>query len=343
MSLPLFFPPLFLLPCFHSFLYLSLFLLRWDWEKGKRSLAEIWNVLIAVWTPVSLRKLNWPAVMSQYSALGDLPHLTLISRAPDSAWTCRQAIVTAHICQCGQLQWGHGAIWNLCLRGPKCCNRNTSYHRGRKCNLWRLESSYRLFCSSTFPPTSVHSITLSSPLLCHWNPSSFLFSSCPLTNLTFDTLIRCRCWYPNLLLLCVLSLHFSLLPTAQYFSMSASLHLFTHHSPMQHCKRKAHNCSPWPRDFLVIAITMLSGLLMSPYSSLCLRSLWLQIKAGDYKTNNPIAPTQRPGGNLLFCLFSSALSCFHSKKWRFFFLFEESWFNSWPFFFLVWVHICQKK
>lgn len=28
--------------------------------------------------------------MSQYSELSDLLHLTLISRAPDSAWLCRQ-------------------------------------------------------------------------------------------------------------------------------------------------------------------------------------------------------------------------------------------------------------
>lgn len=80
---------------FHVFppssLYRSPFLLRWDWEKGKRTLAVIWNVLIAVWTPVSLRKLNWPAVMSQYSEPSDLLHLALISRAPDSARLCRQA------------------------------------------------------------------------------------------------------------------------------------------------------------------------------------------------------------------------------------------------------------
>lgn len=60
-------------------------------QKGKRNLDVIWNVLIAVWTPVSLRKLNWPAVMSPYSKLSDLLHLTLISQVPDWALCCRQA------------------------------------------------------------------------------------------------------------------------------------------------------------------------------------------------------------------------------------------------------------
>lgn len=60
-------------------------------EKGKRKLDAIWHVLIAVWTPVSLRKLNWPAVMSPYSKLSDLLHLTLIRQDPDWALHCRQA------------------------------------------------------------------------------------------------------------------------------------------------------------------------------------------------------------------------------------------------------------
>ncbi len=76
----------------------------------------------------------------------------------------------------------------------------------------------------------------------------------------------------------------SLSPTfaeSSVFSMSALLHLFPHRSPMQDCKHKAHNCSLWPWDFLVIAITMLAGLVMSLYSSLCPRSLQIQIKEGN--------------------------------------------------------------
>lgn len=79
--------------------------------------------------------------------------------------------------------------------------------------------------------------------------------------------------------LLVLSLHFLLLAYGSIFSMSA-LHFSAHRSPMQDCKHKAHNCSLWPYDFLVIAITMLAGLLMSPYSSLCPRSSRIQIKKG---------------------------------------------------------------
>lgn len=78
-------------------------------------------------------------------------------------------LVHARIWQCGQLQWGHSAIWNLCLRGPGCCIRNPSYHHGRECTLKR---NYWLFCSSTFSPLvftqlhlRVHFYTIEIPLL----------------------------------------------------------------------------------------------------------------------------------------------------------------------------------
>lgn len=114
----------------------STFLFLWDWEKGKRSLAVRWNALIAIWTPVSLRILNWPAVMSQYSELGDPspPHTYQLSPRLSLAVLPGQA-VNAHVWQCGLLQLGLRAIGNVCLRGQICFIRNTSYHGGRKCML----------------------------------------------------------------------------------------------------------------------------------------------------------------------------------------------------------------
>lgn len=89
---------------------------------------------------VSIQWAQWPPP----------PHSYQSSPRPSLAMSPGQLVPT-RIWQCGQLQWGHSAIWNICLRGPRCCIRNPSYHRGRKCTLWRLEKSYWLFCSSTFP------------------------------------------------------------------------------------------------------------------------------------------------------------------------------------------------
>lgn len=79
---------------------------------------------------------------------------------------------------------------------------------------------------------------------------------------------------------------------------------------MQDCKHKAHNCSLWPCDFLVIAITMLAGLLMSPYSSLCPRSSQIQIKEGKHNKQSSRFHTA-PSGEPPFCLLFSPFCWFH--------------------------------
>lgn len=100
----------------------------------------------------------------------------------------------------------------------------------------------------------------------------------PLTHLTADFLpflpLHTAFLLPHSALL------LSYLPTSQFFQCLLFFIFFSHRSPMLDCKHKAHNCSPWPSDFLVIAITILAGLLMSPHSSLCPRSLQIQIKEG---------------------------------------------------------------
>lgn len=72
-----------------------------------------------------------------------------------------------------------------------------------------------------------------------------------------------------------------LLPRAQFFQCL----LFFIFSPIALLCRivnTKHIIAPrGPRDFLVIAITMLAGLVMSLYSSLCPRSLQTQIKEGN--------------------------------------------------------------
>lgn len=137
--------PLFFHTFSHSFLYLFPFHLWWDWEKGKRRLYVIWNVLIEVWTPVSLRKLNWPAVMSPHTKLSDLLHLTLISQAPDWAWYCRQA--SSSPLTSVDSYSGHAEPFEMYASEDRDAVLE-SYHRGRKC---RLEKSCWLLCSSSFP------------------------------------------------------------------------------------------------------------------------------------------------------------------------------------------------
>lgn len=120
--------------------------------------------------------------------------------------------------------------------------------------------------------------------------------------MTADPLICHLCWYSTLLFFVfsphpALSPHFLLLAWSSIFSMSALLHLFPHSSSMQDCKHKAHNCSLWPHDFPVIAITMLAGSLMSLFSSLRPRSLQIQIKRRQVKQT---IDSFQPGRNLDF-------------------------------------------
>lgn len=155
----------------------STFLFLWDWKKGKRSLAVIWNVLIAIWTPVSLRILNWPAVMSQYSELGDLLHLKLISWAPDSLWLCFLAslsVLTSGNVGCYSWDWEPLEMYasedldivleiQVITMIENACSRDVRRAIG--------------YFVHPLVLTSVLSITLMSPLLCHWDSSSFLLLS----------------------------------------------------------------------------------------------------------------------------------------------------------------------
>lgn len=245
-----------------SSLYRSPFLLRWDWEKGKRTLAVIWNVLIAVWTPVSLRKLNWPAVMSQYSEPSDLLHLASYQPSPRLSQAVSPGqLLTAHIWQCVQIHWGHRAIGNVCLRGQNAVLENQVITVAEKARSGDSRRATVYFVPLLFL-TSVHSITLTSPLLSHWNILSQTWQPTPSSAATADI-------PPSSLFVsspsspCTLA---SLSPTCLelHFFDACSPSSFPHRSPMQDCKHKAHNCSLWPRDFLVIAITMLAGFLMSP-------------------------------------------------------------------------------
>lgn len=86
------------------------------------------------------------------------------------------------------------------------------------------------------------------------------------------------------------------------------------------CKHKAHNCSLWPHDLLVIAITMLAGFLMSLHSSFCPRSLQIQIREGEWgKESN--------------CCFTA-----HGKKRLLYFLYSLFWYHCLTSSFLLPVH-----
>lgn len=174
------------LSVFLSLTYSSIFLFLWDWEKGKRSLAVRWNALIAIWTPVSLRILNWPAVMSQYSELGDPspPHTYQLSPR------LSLAVLPGQLVNVGCCSWDWEPLEmyasedryvvleiQVITVAENACSREATRAIG--------------YFVPPLSLTSVHSITLMSPLLCHWDSSSFLLSFYPLTNLTADPLICC--------------------------------------------------------------------------------------------------------------------------------------------------------
>lgn len=117
---------------------------------------------------MSLRKLNWPAVMSQYSELSDLLPPHSYQPSPRLSLTVSPGqLVTTHIWQCGQLQWWHRNIWNLCLKGPRCRIRNPTYRR-----FWRL---WEELLAISFLHCYCYNYTSLSTLHCYSNTSSFLF------------------------------------------------------------------------------------------------------------------------------------------------------------------------
>lgn len=105
--------------------------------------------------------------MSQYSELSDLLHLTLISRAPDSAWPCREAssspLTSGSVgsdvgdTEPFEMYASEGRDGVLEIQVITVAKNACSGGSGRAIGYF-------------IPPlslTSVHSITPTSPLLCH--------------------------------------------------------------------------------------------------------------------------------------------------------------------------------
>lgn len=175
--------------------------------------------------------------MSQYSELSDLLHLALISRAPDSGWPCRRACsspLTSGSVGRQRQCWRHTAIWNLCLRGSRCCIRNPSYHCGRKCTLWRPREEPAGYFVPPLFLTSVPS-TLTYTYESTSLPLKFLFPS-PLVSsrqhgrqpphlLLCWTSTLLHLFFPPLLVLHT-CLTFALLAWSLGFSTSALFHFF---------------------------------------------------------------------------------------------------------------------
>lgn len=170
--------------------------------------------------------------MSQYSELSDLLHLTLISQAPDSAWPCRPA--SSPPLTSGSVGSYSGDTEPFEIYASEDQDAVLEIQVITVAENVR-SGDWRRAIGCFVPPlflTSVHSITLMSPLFCHWNSSSFLFSTYRLANITADPLICRLGWYSTLLFLCLVSSSgtlASLSPTCRelnFFSVCSSSSFF---------------------------------------------------------------------------------------------------------------------
>lgn len=160
-----------------------------------------WNVLIAVWSSVSLRKLNWPAVsLNTVSTVTSSFSLLSAKSQIEPGLVAKPPPLPTHIWCVYSQSGGHRAIWNLYFGGLRShiwspsCHVAINIHFGA----WRRAVAYFV------PPfffADVHSITVhfcatKIPLL----PSLLL----SLTSITVDPLISRLCSHPSLLFLSLL-------------------------------------------------------------------------------------------------------------------------------------------